>query len=1261
MSPKTCLCKRYKEMSDFSFFDSFSYPVFISDDKTGKLFYFNKMASARYHPTHGCITDSFIGLDKQDVPSYYFRPAKPASLISFDILWDHSQSKQLRVSFQFLMCQGVIYKLLILARTDVLEANPENVLSPSGRENLVSTLSSFLAQEKDSVKALQKAKKLLAKSFQAKQTHVFSLHEEGKRKFLSWNPGKTKKEVSIRKTVLSYLLPYLKAGKPVFLRKTAHDKYGEVMAYGELVGHSVSSLIMAPILVNKVFHGFFTIEDSPIDKLGAVSSALTSTAELLGLILSKTAMMDALSRDKVTHFLTSQVFNSFFPRIRERYGQKPLTYIAMVLDGYEVYQTFYGEEKSNLFLQEVSYFIQNHIPELLMGYRSSIGTNFGFLLNATREESEKACMRIYNFIEEAHKDVSLKPKFGLYFLSPESKDIAEAESKGYFALKEALGDQQKVFAFYDEKALGIEKEKSQYAATFQKGLKNHEFVLYIQPKYNMDSLSYIGGEVLCRWMRDGKMIPPSAYIPLFESNGLIKDLDHFVLVETCKTLRRELDAGYDPVPLSFNYSRVDFYDETLFLKTIRIIDQYKIPHNRIQIEITESAYIEMKDRMLRFISLCRESGIEVWMDDFGSGYSSLNSLKEMDINGIKLDYYFIKNKNTENAEKNRKVIEGCLDLARYLDLKVIVEGVETLEEASFLHQIGARYIQGYLYGKPLLVPDYEKLITSHNQVREIHCPHQGGDILSELKDPGSVANFLMQDSLLPMALFKVVNGKGLIEISNHSFKDLHLFPNFQVGTLDEIIQSAGLGENLETLKILFTMAPGADKRPLTKTFVLKQKNGSDISVSVGVNKLMSGDQVSYFLIQLDFSKNRYSLSSDLRMLTLPTLEYLFSGVPFGVMAFGEDKKILFVNREMQSLFPRARKYASLSDVFLEWANEGSDPLMETGKTIIYYSRNLKEFISIHTVEMSQEGGKMKVSFFNKIDSRKEEEDMDQSFYARMSNALFGVVEMYTEINLSGNSFQQVHFSSENYFGAPETGNYEESLETHIIPTLSGDSVKEAKELSTLSLIAKEKAGIKHFSSVFRLKNKQKWLRNFGTFFRNGSLPFCSIFTVDVTDTFLRDFDSLTGLLNRGAGERTTNEYIDAHLGAHLGIVLMDIDYFKKIDDDYGHLVGDKVLVGISKLLQQLSPDSFGPGIRFGGDEFGFLVKDPEYFNAARISSLFLPGLFSLSKSLYFPHPIQLSIGLSLSPKDGTDFDDLYVAADTKMYEEKKRHHALRKD
>ena len=242
-------------------------------------------------------------------------------------------------------------------------------------------------------------------------------------------------------------------------------------------------------------------------------------------------------------------------------------------------------------------------------------------------------------------------------------------------------------------------------------LTNEEFVVYYQPKYNPADDKLSGAEALIRWQSpEFGFVPPGRIIPIFEKNGFITEIDHYMIRHVARDQKRWYDAGFKCVPVSVNVSRAHFIEDDLAEQIRDIVDSEGAPHELIELELTESAFFDDKKALVSTIRKLKEYGFAVSMDDFGSGYSSLNSLKDLPLDVLKLDADFFR--GNSDGERSEIVISETIRLAQALNMRTVAEGVEIREQVDFLAKQGCDMIQGYYYAKPMPGDEFEQRMNA---------------------------------------------------------------------------------------------------------------------------------------------------------------------------------------------------------------------------------------------------------------------------------------------------------------------------------------------------------------------------------------------------------------------------------------------------------------------------------------------------------------------------------------------------------------------
>ena len=252
---------------------------------------------------------------------------------------------------------------------------------------------------------------------------------------------------------------------------------------------------------------------------------------------------------------------------------------------------------------------------------------------------------------------------------------------------------------------------------YKKAIAYHEIQAFYQPVIRTASRQVCSFEALARWIDPQiGMIYPNEFIPVLEREGLIHLLDVEILRQVCARIRSSIAKGQTPVPVSVNLSRLDFSSCDIFTIANHIVSDYQIPHNFVYFEITESVMAEQKDLLMGIVDKFRSAGYQVWMDDFGSAYSSLNVLKEFTFDELKLDMSFLRPFNL----RSKRIVTAIVKMAKVIDVHTLSEGVETEEQFAYLRDIGCEKVQGFYFGKPM--PYDEAIANLQSQKIQIEAP-----------------------------------------------------------------------------------------------------------------------------------------------------------------------------------------------------------------------------------------------------------------------------------------------------------------------------------------------------------------------------------------------------------------------------------------------------------------------------------------------------------------------------------------------------------
>ena len=262
--------------------------------------------------------------------------------------------------------------------------------------------------------------------------------------------------------------------------------------------------------------------------------------------------------------------------------------------------------------------------------------------------------------------------------------------------------------YYDDAMMNNMIQKNELLEAAIPAMHNDEYKLYIQPQFDIRTHRIISGEALCRWQKaDGTLIPPNDFIPVFEEYGMIISFDFHMLELLCRQMKEWMDEGLELKPVSINQSRLHIEHETYLEDFCSTVDRYGIPHEDIAFELTESAFVEQQDEMLKLASNLHKRGFQLAIDDFGTGYASLNFLSVVSADILKIDKCLLD--GIENNKRSRSIIEKTIELAHEIDMTVICEGIETEEQLEYLSRIGCDIGQGFLIGRPMESKQFEQM------------------------------------------------------------------------------------------------------------------------------------------------------------------------------------------------------------------------------------------------------------------------------------------------------------------------------------------------------------------------------------------------------------------------------------------------------------------------------------------------------------------------------------------------------------------------
>lgn len=414
------------------------------------------------------------------------------------------------------------------------------------------------------------------------------------------------------------------------------------------------------------------------------------------------------THDNLTGLYNKQYFYERVERYIKRNPNQELLVICTDIKEFKMINDFLGTKTGDLVLQNVAAMLKEQLPKGI--YFGRLGNDVFAVLMAKEnfaeslfEKEERAA-----YFAGMKKDVSFPVinYVGVYEVVERNLPVSVMCDRARMAIKRVKGDYHKRIAYYDNVIRDRILHEQEIIADLDEAIWEGQFKMYLQPQMGADG-KLLGAEALIRWVHPEKgFVMPDDFIPVFERNGLISDVDRYIWEVACKQLRKWKEEGREELYISVNISPRDFYFLNIFQIFTEFVEKYEISPKNLKLEITETAIVMDFQRQQELITRLRRNGFVVEMDDFGSGYSSLNMLKDIHVDVLKIDMAFLK--KAEDEDRSKKILQMIIGLSKELGMPVITEGIENAEQVKFLSEMGCEMFQGYYFAKPMTVEDFEQ-------------------------------------------------------------------------------------------------------------------------------------------------------------------------------------------------------------------------------------------------------------------------------------------------------------------------------------------------------------------------------------------------------------------------------------------------------------------------------------------------------------------------------------------------------------------------
>ena len=514
---------------------------------------------------------------------------------------------------------------------------------------------------------------------------------------------------NLRAEDMPYWIPKLSSGESIFIEDLENVKETMPVEYEILKPQNIHTLIVFPIILSNTLKGFIGVDNPNIKDAKDVIRLLAALGSYLGTTRENAAVYAKLeyrlNYDSLTKAYNRYGFYKNAQKLIKEHTDTEYCLILSDIKSFKLINEIYGENIADkILIDEV-----NIIRQKMKG-NSVLGRLNGDIIAMVIPKeylSEKEFSDMIKLLSDrySNKNFRLHIYLGVYYIKDVNETIRQMVDKVSLVIMKSKGNMSNYILYYDENSYRNDIFKQQLIGEFETALNENQFCMYLQPQTDKDG-NMLGAEALIRWNHPNMgLIMPGAFIECFEDAGLIYRLDNYIWEEAAKQLKIWKDSGYNYY-ISVNISAKDFYHIDVYQTFKNLVSKYGIDTDKLHIEITETALSEDKQAAHKTIERLHDEGFIIEIDDFGSGYSSFNFLKDVCADVIKIDRVFLKKSSHE--ERGEQILRSIISLSHDIGMDVITEGVENVDQLSMLAKMNCDWFQGYYFSKPVAVGDFEE-------------------------------------------------------------------------------------------------------------------------------------------------------------------------------------------------------------------------------------------------------------------------------------------------------------------------------------------------------------------------------------------------------------------------------------------------------------------------------------------------------------------------------------------------------------------------
>lgn len=822
--------------------------------------------------------------------------------------------------------------------------------------------------------------------------------------------------------------------------------------------------------------------------------------------------------------------DNFYAKVRTILDQNPEENYVILrwnIERFKVINDLFGMDTGDQILKEIAQLLKNTFHEV-GAYARLEADHFALFYPENFITPEELLRLSDEKFHEYQKNYSVMCSIGIYRIEDPSIEVNQMCDRANMAYQTIRGNYIKRYAYYDANLRNAILQEQEITGEMDKALKEGQFEVFIQPIFGVISNIPESGEALIRWRHPEKgLLSPGVFIPLFEKNGFITKLDYYVWETTCENIHRRMIDGLPMVPISVNVSRMNLYNPNLAEEISALTEKYRIPNHMLKLEITESAYMDNPKQLIDTTKKLQDRGFRILMDDFGSGYSSLNMLKELPVDILKIDMKFID--DLDRSKRAGSVVTSVVRMARWLDMQIVAEGVETKSQLDFLRAIGCECVQGFYFAKPMPLKDFNALLEENKRAE---LKDDMSKILEEFDFDAIWTNqkiaILFNGIIQGMAFYAMEKGKLSLIRANDGFYEM-------------------LGENVAAMQKTaeFAKVIGQDEELLAKTCARAQQSG----------------QIETVVVRREHN--------DGHIMWIET-------------------KIRFLGyREKSTLFYLAMNEIGASMRSTETISEHTEQLKELLQDEEYIVECARTLSSIHDEDIAiNQVLERLLNYYQAERSYVFEFDWKNgkapNTYEKCAAGITPEIMNLQDVDIDALSFWIDQFSNHTYVYIPSVSDLKEKrpqeweyLAPQNIHSLM--AVPFYNDKTIIGFIGVDNPAIE--------RDKPHFLINITYFISNEIQK-------RIMHKKLRKlsyYDGLTGLYNRNRYQTYEQGFMNTlrHQGA--GMVFLDVNGLKQINDSKGHIRGDERIQATANIMREAFPDDLL--FRLSGDEFLVVCDD----------------------------------------------------------------------